>query len=209
VAVAGDIHGGAVNARRPIIMKVFTQTKEGLMHSSKWVVLVTLLLLIAGVGCSRNQSLDVKDSVKKSLEQGGLNDVKVDQDRDSGVVTLGGQVKSDDEKAHAETIAKTVAGNQVVSNQIAVRPVGFESEAKEIASDLDAGIENNFHAALISNRMDKDINCEAKNGVLTLTGEVNTQDNRDQLEKLAASILNVKQVVNQTQVKRQKATTTP
>ena len=179
------------------------------MHLTKWVAIVTLLLLMVGAGCSRNLSRDVKDSVKKSLEQSGLNDVKVDQDRDTGVVTLSGQVTSDDEKARAEAVAKTMADNQVVSNQIAVRPAGFESEAKEIASDLDAGIENNFHAALISNKMDKDVKCEVKNGVLTLIGEVNSQANRDQLEKLAASIPNVKQVVNETQVKGQKATTTP
>lgn len=179
------------------------------MYSTKWVAIVTLLLLIVGTGCSRHLSRDVKDNVKKSLEQAGINDVKVDQDRDTGVVTLSGQVRSEDEKARAETVAKTAARNQVVSNQIAVRPVGFESQAKEIASDLDAGIESNFHAALISNRMDKDVQCEAKNGVLTLKGEVNSQAKRDQLEKLAASIPNVKQVVNETQVKGQKATTTP
>ena len=179
------------------------------MHSTKWAVIVALLLLIVGAGCSRNLSRDVKDSVKKSLEQAGLSDVKVDQDRDSGVITLSGQVKSDDEKARAETVAKTAAGNQVVSNQIGVRPVGFESESKEIASEQDTAIEKNFHAALISNVMDKDVKYEAKNGVLTLTGEVNSQANRDQLEKLAASIPNVKQVVNETQVKGQKATTTP
>jgi hyperosmotically inducible protein len=179
------------------------------MHSTKWVAIVTLLLLIVGTGCSRNLSRDVKDNVKRSLEQAGLNDVKVDQDRDTGVVTLSGQVESDDEKARAETVAKAAAGNQVVSNQIAVRPVGFESEAKKIASDLDTGIEKNFHAALISKRMDKGVKYEAKNGVLTLKGEVNSQSKRDRLEELAASIPNVKQVVNEIQVKGQKATTTP
>ncbi len=179
------------------------------MHSTKWVAVVTLLFLIGGTGCSRNLSRDVKDDVKRSLEQAGLNDVKVDQDREKGVVMLSGQVKSDDEKARAETVAKAAAGNQVVSNQIAVRPAGFESEAKEIASDLDTGIEKNFHAALISNRVDKDVKYEAKNGVLTIKGEVNSQAKRDRLEELAASIPNVKQVVNEIQVKGQKATTTP
>lgn len=179
------------------------------MHSTKWVAIVTLLLLIVGTGCSLNLSRDVKDNVKRSLEQAGLNDVKVDQDRETGVVTLSGQVKSDDEKARAETVAKAAAGDLVVSNQIAVRPVGFESEAKEIASDLDTGIESNFHAALISNRMGKGVKYEAKNGVLTIKGEVNSQAKRDRLEELAASIPNVKQVVNEIQVKGQKATTTP
>ena len=171
--------------------------------------MVTLLLLIIGTGCSRNLSRDVKDNVKRSLEQAGLNDVKVDQDRDTGVVTLSGQVKSEEEKTRAETAAKAAAGSQVVSNQIAVRPVGFESEAKEIASDLDTGIESNFHAALISIGMDKEVEYVAKNGVLTIKGEVNSQAKRGQLEELAASIPNVQQVVNEIQVKDQKATTTP
>jgi len=109
------------------------------MHSTKWVAIVTLLLLIVGTGCSRNLSRDVKADVKRSLEQAGLIDVKVDQDLDTGVVTLSGQVKSDDEKARAETVAKAVAGDQVVSNQIAVRPPGFKRESKGIASETDAG----------------------------------------------------------------------
>ena len=179
------------------------------MHSTKWVAMVALLLLIVGIGCSRNLSRDVKDNVKRSLEQAGLNDVKVDQDRDTGVVTLSGILKSEAEKTRAETVAKAAAGNQVVSNQIAVRPVGFESEAKEIASDLDSGIESNFHAALISIGMDKGVEYEAKNGVLRIKGEVNSQAKRDRLEELAASIPNVKQVVNEIQVKGQKATSTP
>ena len=178
------------------------------MHSTRWVAMLTLLLLIVATGCSGNRSRDVKDGVKRSLEQAGFNDVKVDQDRDTGVVTLSGQVTSDDEKARAETAAKAAAGDQVVSNQIAVRPPGFESESKEIASDLDTGIEKNFHAALISHRLDKGVKYQAKNGVLTLEGEVNSQAKRDRLEQLATSIPNVKQVVNEIQVKDQKATTT-
>ena len=179
------------------------------MHSTKWVAIVTLLLLIVGSGCSRNLSRDVKDNVKRALEQAGLNDVKVDQDRDTGVVTLSGILESEAEKARAETVARAAAGDQVVSNQIAVRPVGFESEAKEIASDLDSGIESNFHAALIRIGMDKGVEYEATNGVLRIKGEVNSQAMRNQLEELAASIPNVKQVVNEIQVKGQKATTTP
>jgi osmotically-inducible protein OsmY len=45
----------------------------------------------------------------------------------------------------------------------------------------------------------------AKNGVVTLTGEVNSQSRRAQAEKIAASVANVKQVVNDLQSKEQKA----
>jgi osmotically-inducible protein OsmY len=54
----------------------------------------------------------------------------VGQDRDKGVVTLGGQVTSDNDKSQAESLAKSLAGAQVVANQIAVVPSGVEKEAK-------------------------------------------------------------------------------
>jgi osmotically-inducible protein OsmY len=44
-----------------------------------------------------------------------------------------------------------------------------------------------------------------KSGVVTLTGEVNSQDNRTLAEKVATGVPNVQQVVNNLQVKNQKA----
>jgi len=41
---------------------------------------------------------------------------------------------------------------------------------------------------------------------VTLTGEVNSQARRGQVEKLAAAVPDVQQVVNELQVKNQKAT---
>ena len=47
-----------------------------------------------------------------------------------------------------------------------------------------------------------------KNGVVTLTGEVNSHSTRALAEQIASSVPNVKQVVNDLQVKGQKATST-
>jgi osmotically-inducible protein OsmY len=44
-----------------------------------------------------------------------------------------------------------------------------------------------------------------KNHVITLTGDVDSQDKRTQAAALAASVPNVQQVVNELQVKEQKA----
>ena len=70
------------------------------------VVLLTLLAIGTVVGCSRfsAKSPDVSDSIRKSLDQAGLKDVSVSQDRDKGIVTLGGQVASDDQKAQANPL---------------------------------------------------------------------------------------------------------
>jgi osmotically-inducible protein OsmY len=43
--------------------------------------------------------------------------------------------------------------------------------------------------------------------VVTLTGDVDSQGKRTQVEKLAVAIPNVRQVVNELQVKNQRATT--
>ena len=55
--------------------------------------LLALLVVVTLVGCSTStKSRDVSDSIRKSLDQAGLKDVTVSQDRDKGVVTLGGHV---------------------------------------------------------------------------------------------------------------------
>ena len=170
----------------------------------------TLLALLGFgvfVGCSTTstKSPDVSDNIRKSLEQANLKDVSVSQDRDKGVVTLGGHVAAEGDKSQAESIAKSIASGQVVSNQIAVIPPGAESDAKAVNSDLDKGVEKNLDAALIQNRLHKSVKYDVKNGVVTLTGEVNSQSQRAQAERVATSVPNVKQVVNELQVKNQKA----
>ncbi len=170
------------------------------------VAVLTFLAVGVFSGCSNSaKSPDVSDNIRKSLDQAGLSQVSVGQDREKGVVTLGGHVPSDGDKSQAEAIAKSFAGSQVVSNQVAVIPPGVESVAKTVNSDLDAGIEKNLDAALIQRRLDKGVKYEVKNGVVTLTGEVNSQTKRVLVEKVATGVPNVQQVVNELQVKDQKA----
>jgi hyperosmotically inducible protein len=168
-----------------------------------------LALFAAGIlaGCSgtATKSPDVSDSIRKSLDQAGLKDVSISQDRDKGVVTLGGRVASDSDKAQAEALAKSLAGAQVVADQIAVIPPGLEKEAKAVKSDLDEGIKKNLDAALIRNKLHESVKYEVKSGVVTLTGTVNSEYKRARAEKVATGVPNVQQVVNDLQVKNQKA----
>ncbi|MBP1778685.1 MAG: transport-associated protein [candidate division NC10 bacterium] len=171
---------------------------------------VAMLALIAVgtlVGCAAatQKSPDVADSIRSALDSAGLKSVSVSQDRDKGIVTLEGQVASDSAKAQAESLAKSLAGSQVVANQIAVIPVGGEAEARVVNADLDKGIEMNLDAALIQNKMHDTVKYAVKSGVVTLTGEVNSQEQRDGAERVAKGVPNVQQVVNDLQVKNQKA----
>jgi osmotically-inducible protein OsmY len=169
-----------------------------------------LALLAVGTldGCSTDstRAADVSGSIRTSLDQAGLRDVSVTQDRDKSVVTLGGHVATDGAKGQAESIARTMAGVQVVANQIAVLPPGAESDAKRMNSDLDKGIESNLHAALIQQNLDNNVKYSVKNNVVTLTGDVDSESNRGRAQAIASTVPNVQQVVNELQVKAQKAT---
>jgi hyperosmotically inducible protein len=170
------------------------------------VTTFTLLAVGTLVGCARTAaSPDVSGTIRKSLEQAGFKNVSVSQDREKGIVTLGGEVRSEGDKAQAEFLARSHAGRQVVADEIGVIPKGAEKEAKVVNSDLDQGIEKNLDAALILNRMHGDVKYEVKGGVVTLTGGVNSQYKREHAEQVATRVPNVKQVVNDVQVRNQKA----
>ena len=172
-----------------------------------WPVLFTMAAIGLLAGCSQTmKSPDVADNIRRGLDQAGLKKVSINQDRDKGVVTLGGHVASDGDKAQAESIARSFAGGQVVSDQIAVVPLGNESDARAMNSDLDKGIEQNLDAALIQSNLHDSVKYAVKNHVVTLTGEVDSQSKRREAARVAASVPNVQQVVNELQVKNQKAT---
>jgi hyperosmotically inducible periplasmic protein len=178
------------------------------MKSTRRFFSIGTLLILAGMAaCSDTptKSPDVTDNLRRSLDQAGLKDVSVSQDRDKGVVTLTGTTASESDKSQAESIARSIAGPQVVSDQIAVRPPGDESTAKKVDSDLDKGIEKNFDAVLVRHKLDSAVKYDVKNGVVTLTGHVNSQSRRAWVEKLATGVPNVRQVVNELEVKDQKA----
>src|SRR5580698_3473520 len=105
-----------------------------------------LAMLVMGslAGCSSSmRSPDVAGNLRGALDQAGFKHVSVSQDRDKGVVTLGGEVPAASDKQQVETIAKSIVGAEVVANQVAVIPPGAESAAKKVNADLDEGIGKN------------------------------------------------------------------
>ena len=92
-----------------------------------------------------------------------------------------------------------------MANQIAVLPRGAEGDAKKVNVDLDKGIDSNLDAALIENKLHESVKYAVKNQVVTLSGNVDSQSKRARAERLAAGVVNVEQVVNELQVKGQKA----
>lgn len=178
------------------------------MRGLKTVLSVgAVIFLFALGGCSNaNKSPDVSTNVRKTLDQAGFKNVSTGEDREKGVVTLSGHVESDALKAQAQSIAESQAAGLAVANQIAVVPPGDSHDAKAMNSDIDKGIEKNLDAALIYDRLHDNVKYSVKNHVVTLTGNVGSEDARAQAQQVAASVPNVQQVVNELQVKNQKAT---
>ena len=179
------------------------------MRNSHYLLASIALLtssLLSGCAANKPRFPDVSDDIKKSLDQAGLGDVRVAQDRTLGVVTLSGEVPSSDDKDRAEVIAKSRAAGEVVSDQIGVRPAANESDARRVSSDVDKAIDKNLDAALVQRKLKDGVRYDVNNGVVTLKGNVNSQARRQQIEKVASSVPNVKQVVNELQVKTQRAT---
>jgi len=168
------------------------------------LTLAMSLLLLVGVACSnRASTTSLRDNVKNSLEQAELKDVDVSEDKDKNTITLSGDVRSENAKQQAGEIAQAAAGNRIVVNEIRVEPVGVESQAKTIASNADDAIEQNYKAALASKGLDQEhIRFNAKNGVLTLKGNVKSPQERQQAQEIASNIPNVQQVLNEIQVNR-------
>ncbi len=178
------------------------------MQTRKFVSILALTFAISMIACSdRNAKMpDVAGDIRHALDQAGLNDVSVNQDRDKGVVKLSGKVRREDDKTRAESIAQSIAGTEVVSNEIAVRPNGDEGTARKVDSDLDSAIDKNLDAMLVQHRLKDDVRYDVNNGVVTLKGDVHSQDERASVQRMAERVPNVKQVVNEIEVKHQRAT---
>jgi hyperosmotically inducible protein len=168
---------------------------------------MALLALAALVGCSsqRANTPPAKDNVKNALDQKGMGDINVDEDRDKGVITLKGDTKDEETRKQAGEIAQAAAPGKVIANELAVRPVGEEGTAKKIDSNVDDAIENSFKAQIAAHHWENQhVRFDAKNGVLTLNGDVDTAAQREQMEKVGSKIDGVRQVVNELQIKGNK-----
>jgi hyperosmotically inducible protein len=159
-------------------------------------------------GCQDKNHPDEKANVTNMLNGDNLGSIDVSQDREKGVMTLKGNVASDDAKQQAESLTKQAAPDYMVANEIGVRPPEA-ANAGSVASNLDSAIEDNFKAAIKAhqNLEDQSIHASAKNGTLVINGSVKTSAQKTEVSTLAKKVPNVEQVVNELEVKPGKHST--
>jgi len=168
-------------------------------------VLSVVLLFGFLVGCSQQQRAAAPnpDNMKQAFQQAGLDKVDVKTDHNQRVIRLDGNVNTQAEKEEAEEIAKNAAPGYTIANEILVKPEGAAgNRAEDVASNMDDAIKSNLQAEMAKRpwTKDHDVNFDVKNGVVTLTGDVNSQQQRSQLTAMAKSVPGVKQVINEMKV---------
>jgi hyperosmotically inducible periplasmic protein len=176
----------------------------------KTLLTVGLLASALVAGCaaqdghrSTGQALDdtgMTSRVKAALVQNPATkarDIKVETNR--GVVQLAGFVDSEQEKAEAGKVARSIDGVQSVRNDLRVQPAN--RTAGEVVDD--AMITAKVKTALIGDTRTKahQINVDTKEGIVQLGGFVDSAQAKAAAAEVAESVTGVKSVRNELELK--------
>jgi osmotically-inducible protein OsmY len=155
---------------------------------------LTVLLLFFGQSAAALTDIDIADRVEDEL----LMDIAIpayliDVAVQDGVVTLSGSVSDLLAKERAASIAETVKGVRAVVNTITISPSISRSD-----KDIEADVEQ----ALLADRATDsyEVNVDVNNHTVTLTGTVDSWQERDLSATVAKGVRGVTAVENKIQV---------
>jgi osmotically-inducible protein OsmY len=157
-----------------------------------------LFLFISSDSFSAPQNTSEKDerieqSIKDSyVFNNFLNKDKINVDSENGDVTLTGTVAEDFHKTLAEDTVKNVSGVKSVNNQLVVAEEGADALSDEWIS-LKVKTTLLFHTSVSGIRT----KVYVEDGIVTLTGEAESQAEKDLAAKFAKDVSGVKDVINQ------------
>jgi hyperosmotically inducible protein len=192
----------------------------------KWTALLVLLVLAGGGGyyalthgwnvplvsslfaSSTDAATTAKVKSAFSLSK-RLTGYSIGVKSEAGVVTLTGEVASDDAKSLAGEIASGTSGVKEVKNQINVNPGARPSAESSLVEDLEIKtsiLEALNHSPELGG---KRIEVKVDNQVVSLTGTVDTPAQRNGAEQIARSISGVAAVTNNLAVTNPQAATEP
>jgi osmotically-inducible protein OsmY len=156
------------------------------------------------IGCSKpaNQP-DVESRVNEQLKTAKLDDkVKVDYKKDENAVHLSGKVDTAAEKARAEELAQQAVGTSGrVVNEVAIEDVDMGKVDDRIEEQLGKMFEDRTEWDFDG----KGVTFDSKQGVVTITGHVESAAVKTKIGERARAVAGVKDVVNDLEVDAPKA----
>lgn len=193
----------------------------------KLVGVVILLVLVAGVGFyiynnglrrptsiralfSPSGDVDATRKVKTALGLSKrLAGFDIGVSTSEGVVTLTGQVPSEDTKSLAGEIARDTAGIAEVRNEISVDPAAQPSTESVHVEDLEIRVAILESLAHSRELVGKNVDVKVENRMVTVSGSVETPAQRSGVEQLARAVDGVAGVTNNLEVTNPQAVTEP
>jgi hyperosmotically inducible protein len=168
------------------------------------VLLIVLgaFLALAGANCERRSVADsaitaiVKSKLAADNETGSAN---INVDTKGGVVTLAGVVTTQANKEQAERIARNTEGVTRVINNITVETDGEHDAAGAGMSASDLAILSKIKTRYVAEDV-TGAKVEVRDGVVTLTGNVEDTQIRVRAENIARATSGVKSVNNMIEV---------
>jgi hyperosmotically inducible periplasmic protein len=155
---------------------------------------------------------DWKDSAKDAwidgkaettlLLNGNLNSFSINTDVKNGTITLTGSVESEVDKALAEELLVNLDGVKAVENKLTVMPGDQKGSDSNSSALKDAKIATVVKTRLLfeSEVSGTSIDVDAKNGVVTLSGEVDSDAEKDLAIAIAKNTDDVSKVVDKLEV---------
>ena len=151
-----------------------------------------LLTSALSFGCGGRD--DTRENVSKALEEANLREVAVDVDKDSKIVHLKGTVGTMSDRTRAEEVAAAAVGTSGrVLNELTV-----EGLNTEVADDLDGDIKDALDRMVDNDRVlkERDVNFAVVNGVVTVTGEVRSAQEKNRVTQIVKAAPGVKDFAN-------------
>jgi osmotically-inducible protein OsmY len=140
---------------------------------------------------------DTEENVRKALDEANIH-VDVNVDDEANVVHLSGTVETIADRTRAEEVARAAIGTSgQVLNELTV--TSLEGTTPD---DPDGQLREALDHAIDEDRVlrERDVNIAVRNGVVSITGEVRSADEKNRAERLVRKAAGAKDVTNALQI---------
>lgn len=158
-----------------------------------------VLMAVAAVGIGCGGAPNTEENVRQALDQANMQAVQVQVDDNANIVHLRGTVETIGDRTRAEEVASATVGTTGrVLNELTVKGLNDET-----ADDLDDEIDDALDRTIDNDPVlkERDVDFQVTNGMVTITGEVASADEKTRVEQLAKAAPGVKDVANGLEIK--------
>lgn len=163
-----------------------------------WAVVVLFAATPLAIGCSeRVEEPNYASQVNDRLSAANIEDVRADWKDEDRVLHLSGEVESAADKARAEELAQQVVGTSGrIVNEVKVEGANMDEADDRIEEQLSRMFEDRTEWDFDG----KGVTFDSNAGVVTITGNVESQAIKDRIGARARQMAGVRDVVNNLEV---------